>query len=298
MELNWMRTNKIPHDLRSFQQEEIRKSCLKISHTLLRNYDDFAHKGTRGHAAILAGSKGMMGAAILSTQAAIRSGSGKVTAILPESMFALIHTAVPEALVCSHEEFQIKISAYSAIAAGPGLGNNESTAELLKILFEFQKPLILDADALNAISSNKDLFSLIPRGSLLTPHRLEAERLVGRELNDYALINALYEFCNKLNINILLKNHFSILITPSGEFYINGTGNSGMGKAGSGDVLTGLIAGLAAQGLSLADSAILGACIHGLAGDLAKEEIGEDAMCATDQIMFLSRAFKMLRNWT
>lgn len=298
MELNWMRTNKIPQDLRSFQQDEIRNSCLRLSHDLLRNYDEFAHKGTRGHAAILAGNRGMMGAAILSTQAAIRSGAGKVTAIVPEPMFALIHTTVPEALVCSQEEFQFKISSYSAIAAGPGLGNTESTIEWLKILFKFQKPLILDADALNATSSNKDLLSLIPKGSLLTPHQLEAERLVGSELSDYYLIKALYEICIRHNINILLKNHFSVLLTPSGEFYINGTGNSGMGKAGSGDVLTGLFAGLAAQGLSLSDSAILGACIHGLAGDLAKEEIGEDAMCATDQIMFLSKAFKMLRNWT
>ncbi len=296
MELNGMKTNNLPKDLRSFQQEDVRNSCINKSIALLKTYDEFAHKGTRGHAAIIAGSDGMMGAAILSAKAAIRSGAGKLTVIVPDRYFTLIHSAVPEALVCSIQDFEERIPTFNALAVGPGLGNTEPTKNLLKKLFSLKLPLILDADAINAISDDSDLLSKVPPGSLLTPHRLEAERLIHQRINDKELINTLYNICNKLNINILLKSHYSILFTSTGEFYVNGTGNSGMGKAGSGDVLTGLIAGLAAQGLDLVDAAILGACVHGLAGDNTRDEIGEDAMCASDLIRFLSGAFKMLRN--
>lgn len=289
-------TDAIPESLKTLNREEVRSHSLRSAAACLKVYDSFAHKGTRGHAALIAGSYGMMGASVLATKACSKSGIGKVSAFIPEPAFQIIHHAVPEAIVHNVNAEDLDFSVFQAIGIGPGLGTTVSTGDLLEKSFSSGKPLVVDADALNYLSLHPGLLKKIPRGSILTPHLLEWERLFGHVNNDRERIEKSISISNDFQMLILTKGHYSCLTAPGGLFHINGTGNSGMGKAGSGDVLTGLLAGLLGQGYSPEKTAILGMCIHGLAGDFAKEEMGEDAMTAADTINCLSKAFMTLRN--
>jgi NAD(P)H-hydrate epimerase len=287
--------NKIPKDFNALERKEIRDASFLEAKSRLKNYSPFAHKGTRGHAAIFAGSPGMMGAAILSTNACLRSGCGKTTTIIPETYFSMMHQSAPEALL-SPRNPSLDLSTFSAIGVGPGIGTSTELGNSLKQVFNSSLPQVIDADALNYLSQNKDLLTTLPKDSILTPHLKEWERLFGKFKDENELINTLVNICNKYNFNILIKGYYSVLVTPSGEYHVNGTGNSGMGKAGSGDVLTGLLSGLLAQGYSGEDAGIIGMFVHGLSGDLAKEAIGEDAMVSGDLLQFLGEAFKILRD--
>jgi len=295
MGFNWTTMNDIPQDLRSLVRVDVFNSSTAEAKKRIKSYDSFAHKGTRGHAAVAAGSSGMMGAAILSTSACMRSGCGKTTAIVPSSYFSLIHSTIPEALVCDREAKDIPFDSFDALAVGPGIGSSASSKKLLELFLSTHIPLVIDADGLNILSIEKDWITKLPQGSILTPHHGEWERLFFKTHDDYFKINTSVEICNKHNINILIKGHNSIFVTPSAIF-INGTGNAGMAKAGSGDVLTGILASLLAQGYSSEDAGILGMYIHGLAGDFARDKWGEDYMNATDIIHYLSAAFQSLRN--
>ena len=286
----------LPDYLTSLNEEEIKVDSLCRLKNRFKTFDKFSHKGTRGHAAIFAGSHGMMGAAILALKSANRSGVGKVTAIIHNEYFALIHAQSPESLIEENKAEEINFDKFNSIGVGPGLGAALLTHSMIDCIISSGKPLVLDADALNFLSKNKQYLKKIPPESILTPHLREWERLLGPVDNDKIRIEKTIEICKELNINVVIKGHFSCLVTSKGSFFFNGTGNAGMAKAGSGDVLTGLITGLLAQGYTSEDAALIGMYIHGLSGDLAKEALGEEAMIASDQIHFFSNAFLKLRD--
>jgi NAD(P)H-hydrate epimerase len=284
----------IPNDLRELNEDEINQNSLRQIKKSLKTFDKFSHKGTRGHAAIFAGSHGMMGAAVLSVMSANRSGTGKVTAIIPEEYFSLIHAQSPESLVVANNS-EINYQQFNSIGIGPGLGSSTLNHQLFTTIFSAGIPIVLDADALNFFSIHKKSLQEIPPDTILTPHLREWDRLFGEEKNDKLRIEKTISICTKHKINVLIKGHFSCLVTSDGEIVFNGTGNAGMAKAGSGDVLTGLITGLLSQGYIAKHAALIGMYLHGLAGDLAKEKLGEDSMLASDQINYFSNAFIKLR---
>jgi len=285
--------DKINSDLQELDENEIRIHTFQKVKGILKIFNPFSHKGNRGHAAIFAGSHGMMGAAILSTMAATKSGAGKVSVIIPERYFELIHISIPEALVISNVD-EIEFEKFDSIGIGPGLGSEILTMPLVEKLFSSKNRLVLDADMLNFISINSSLLNHIPTDSILTPHLLEWKRLFGETINDKTRILKTQEICTKYAINVLIKGHISVLVTSKGEVHFNANGNAGMAKGGSGDVLTGLIAGLLAQGYSQIDAGQLAMYIHGLSGDLAMKLHGENAMTATDEIHQFGQAFASL----
>lgn len=269
--------------------------------TLLRNRPRFAHKGTMGHALMVTGQHGMMGAAILAARAALRAGAGKVTQQVPHTCIDVMQTAVPEAIVQIDVDTDIittvmDASNYQAIGIGPGLGRNHYTALALHGYMKQQAcPMVFDADALNILSENPEWISDIPADSILTPHPAELERLVGHCTNSFERMNRARNLASTQRIFIVVKGHYSLICTPTGNVLFNPTGNPGMATAGSGDVLTGIITGLLAQGYLPAEAAQLGVYLHGLAGDLAADALGEESLIASDLIEFLPQAFKKLR---
>lgn len=286
---------EIPEDLRSLDRAEIRRISEMNAKACLKEYDPFVHKGNRGHLAVIAGTTGMIGASLLSAAAASKAGVGKLTVYAPESAVLPFHLFLPDALVkIQHED--IDLNDYSAIAIGPGLGTSPKAEIIFKNTIRFAKPMVIDADALNLIGLNRKLLDKLPEGAILTPHLLEWQRIFGTVNNDKERIITSVEICNRLKINILIKGHISVFINAKGNIFYNGTGNNGMAKGGSGDVLTGILGSLLAQGYEATNAGIMGMYLNGLSGDLANETLGEDAMTASDQISFLSAAFKSLRN--
>lgn len=284
--MNKVQLNLNEAELQIISIDEIKKGYIQ--------FDKFAHKGLRGHAALVAGSNGMMGAAILSGTAANKSGTGKTTLFVPNEYFELIHLSIPEALVKDIGSKHIDFHQFNSIGIGPGLGTSMNSTLILQQFLTANKPLVLDADALNIIAGNNMLISQVPKGSILTPHLLELERLLGIPVHADDTISRTKDFCIKHGLFCIVKGHFSCLFTPDGELFYNGTGNAGMAKGGSGDVLTGLLTGILAQGFSMKTAAIMAMFIHGLAGDLARDELGEEAMTASDQITYFSKAFASL----
>ncbi|MFN8309554.1 MAG: NAD(P)H-hydrate dehydratase [Chitinophagales bacterium] len=258
-----------------------------------------AHKGDFGHVLIAAGSYGKMGAAVLSTGAALRSGAGLVTALIPECGYEILQITRPEAMVQTTGSNVLSgsfdVSAFSVTAIGPGMGTHPETKPLLlSLLSSSVHPLVLDADALNWIASDPLLWELIPENSVLTPHPGEFHRLSGGWYNDEDKWRRFQEMSEKRQVVMVLKGDQTRVVAPDGRCYINSTGNPGMAKGGSGDVLTGIIAALMAQHYEAFEAAVLGVYIHGLAGDLAKDQLSETAMKAGDLIDYLPKAFQML----
>lgn len=258
----------------------------------------FSHKGTYGHALIVAGSYGKSGAAVMSARACIRSGVGLLTVQAPRCSHLVLQTTVPEAML-AHEDGEnfllspIYTSPYNAVGIGPGLGKDEETVRMFKFMLQSCKvPLVVDADALNILSENPAWLDLLPAGSILTPHPKEFERLFGKTSNDFERMELLRASAIKHNVCIALKGRYSLIASPGGNVYINTTGNPGMATGGSGDVLTGIITGLLAQGLNPLDACMAGVCLHGLAGDMALETHSEQSLIATDIIEYLGRAFQ------
>lgn len=259
----------------------------------------FSHKGNFGHALLVAGSYGKIGAATLCARACLRSGVGLLTCHVPGCGYDILQTAVPEAMVTTDfnssftTRIQDDLTKYDTIGIGPGLGTASETKMLLREIFDsYRSPVILDADALNILASQKDMFTLIPAGSILTPHPKEFERMFGETSNEFDRISLALQKAKELNIIILLKGHHTLIATPDGKGFFNSTGNAGMATGGSGDVLTGILAGLLAQGYTAVETAILGAYLHGLAGDAAAKELSMEAMTALDIITHLGEAFK------
>ncbi|MBI3509911.1 MAG: NAD(P)H-hydrate dehydratase [Bacteroidetes bacterium] len=273
-------------------KEEIKKN--------LHTREKFSHKGTFGHALIVAGSKGKMGAAILCARACLRSGAGLVSACVPREGNLIMQTAVPEAMLVEQEgtDFisgKIPVSEFAAIGAGPGLGKAKETETALRQLINsFNGPLVLDADALNIISENKNLLSILPKETILTPHPGEFDRLTQKHKNGFERMKTQKELAAKNGIFIVLKGAYSSIACPDGKVYFNSSGNPGMATGGSGDVLTGIITGLRAQGYSSLESCRIGVYLHGLAGDISASAVTENGVIAGDISENIGRAWKVL----
>ncbi|HTL08997.1 MAG TPA: NAD(P)H-hydrate dehydratase [Chitinophagaceae bacterium] len=263
----------------------------------------FSHKGTFGHAALIAGSHGFMGAATLSAQACVRAGAGKLTCYVPATGYTIMQLAVPEAMCSTTGERMLeelpapeKLQQYQAIGIGPGIGAHESHASLLAYLFEhYKKPMVIDADALNVLSKHQNLLPSITAFSLLTPHPAEFDRLFGASANDFARMRKAREKAQELQLIIVLKGHRTLIAMPGGNCFFNSTGNPGMATGGSGDVLTGILTSLLAQQYPPEQAALLGVYLHGLAGDLAAADLSEEAMIAGDITAHLAKGFQKLK---
>jgi ADP-dependent NAD(P)H-hydrate dehydratase / NAD(P)H-hydrate epimerase len=257
----------------------------------------FSHKGNYGHALIIAGSAGKIGAAVLCVKACLRSGAGLITAHVPGAGNDIMQISVPEAMT-EADSFENSISdsfkfeKYTAVGIGPGIGTSTETAQALKsMLQDWNNPAVFDADAINILSENKTWLSFIPAHSVFTPHPKEFERLTEKASDDFQRLTLQKQFSKKHNCFIVLKGAHTCITCPDGASYFNSTGNPGMATAGSGDVLTGIITSLLAQGHPPEDAAIAGVYLHGLAGDIAAAEKSESAMIASDIIDNLGNAF-------
>jgi len=257
--------------------------------------EKFSHKGDFGHSLIIGGSFGKIGAVTLASKAALKIGSGLVTAYVPKCAYQILQTAIPEIMVEVDAEnelqyFNSKIDP-TAIGLGIGMGTHSKTVEGFKqFLKENKLPLVVDADAINIISKNKSLLKLIPEDSILTPHPKEFERLVGKWKDDYDKLKKLLQLSKKHKLIIVLKGAYTA-IAHQGKIYFNTTGNPALATAGSGDVLTGILTGLIAQKYSSFNAALLGVYLHGKTAELAMKTRVYETFIATDSINFLSNAF-------
>ena len=269
---------------------------------LIKERKNFAHKGHFGHALIAAGSYGKMGAAVLGSRACLRSGAGLVTAYVPSCGYEIIQMAAPSAMTITDPNKDYltvhpELKAFNVIGIGPGLGTKPETASMLaEMLRIYPKPMVLDADAINILAAVPEMIRKVIPLSVLTPHIGEFERLVGKSVNHYERLEKLKVFCSKYNLVVVLKGAYTAIATPKGRIFFNATGNPGMATGGSGDVLTGLITGLMAQGYTSDDAAKLGVYLHGLAGDIAAEKFSRQGMTAEDIIECIPPAFKQLQN--
>jgi hydroxyethylthiazole kinase-like uncharacterized protein yjeF len=275
----------------------------ELAGSLLRSKPKFSHKGTYGHALLVAGSYGRIGAAVLAAQACLRSGAGLLTVQAPGCGYDILQTSVPEAMVIpdspqQHISGTVPLDPYSVVGIGPGIGLEKETQNTLKLLIQqCASPMVIDADALNILAENRTWISFIPPGSILTPHPKEFERLIGKKGNSSARLEWQREFALKHRVYLVLKGAHTSIASPEGELFFNSSGNPGMAKGGSGDVLTGLLTGLLAQGYLPENAALLGVYLHGLAGDFAAETHSMDAMTAGDITQAFGEAFLVLRQF-
>ena len=267
---------------------------------LLKKRPAFGHKGTFGNALLIAGKYGMAGAAMLAAKACLRSGVGKVVAHVPTLNNDIMQTALPE-VVLHHDESErlfttpVKTNDFDALAIGPGLGTDKRTAlAFIEQTSHTDIPMVIDADGINILGSHKGWISQIPTNTIFTPHAKEMQRLGICNADSYSILLEAINMAKQHHFYICLKGHFTAICTPDGEVFFNHSGNSGMATAGSGDVLTGIILALLAQKYSEKEACLLGVYLHGLAGDLAANELGEHAVTASDIIHFLPQAFKRM----
>ena len=247
-----------------FTEEKDIRGMLKPRHR-------FSNKGTYGHALIIAGQEKTMGAALLCASASAHGGAGLTTACIPQSGLTALNSYLPElmAIVRNENELpEIEWDKFNAIAIGPGLGKDEDAAALLSDLIKnHKKPLVIDADALNLLATDKKLLEKLPEGSILTPHMKEFDRLFGEHKSWWSRLQTGIEQAAKLKVFIVLKNDYTICISPDGMVYFNSTGNAAMASGGMGDVLTGVITALLAQRYTPLQACIIGTYVHGKAGD-------------------------------
>ena len=270
---------------------------------LMKDRSPYSHKGSMGYSLIAAGSYGMGGAAVLATKACLRSGTGKVAVRSARKNNDILQISVPEAVVLldSSEYYftePVDVADYDAVGIGPGLGTKEPTA--IAIISQIRRaqniPCVVDADAINVLSTHRAWLQQLPNGTILTPHPKEFDRLYETPAKEsYERLSHAMEMAQRLNVYILLKGHHSMVCTPTGEVFINTTGNAGMATGGSGDVLTGIITALLARGYEQLEAACLGMYLHGLAGDIAAEEKGVESLIASDIVDCLPKAFQALK---
>jgi NAD(P)H-hydrate epimerase len=269
--------------------------------SMLLGRDPFAHKGQMGHALLIAGSYGMAGAAILASRACLRSGVGKLTIHTPKKNREILQMAVPEAVLQLDPEETLFSEAvdtedFQALGIGPGLGQSETTAiPLIAQLRRATCPIVADADALNILSSHRAWLQQLPKGIILTPHPKEFDRMEGHSADSYERLTKARHLAERLQGIVILKGRYTAICLPDGHVLFNPTGNAGMATAGSGDVLTGIITALLARGYNAAEACVVGVYLHGLAGDLAARDLGEESLIAEDIIRYLARAFKRLK---
>jgi ADP-dependent NAD(P)H-hydrate dehydratase / NAD(P)H-hydrate epimerase len=267
---------------------------------IVKRRSKFSHKGDFGHALLIAGSYGKMGASLLASESCLRSGVGLLTSHLPHNTYHILQTALPEAM-CSIDDSDLMftgindIENYDAIGIGPALGTKSNTQKGVHNFLSLEElpPLVIDADALNIIGLNPEWLDLIPNNTILTPHVKEFERIAGKTITGYERFEKAMDFAKNHELIVVLKGAFTLIACPDGQAWFNPTGNPGMATAGSGDVLTGIILGLLAQGYSPKEAAIAGVFVHGLAGDLAMEQKGQHALLASDISSNLGYAFKL-----
>jgi len=273
----------------------------------------FAHKGNFGHDLLITGSYGKIGAAVLSGRACLKTGAGLVTILIPRCGYTILQSTLPEAMILTDPDERIhtalpadSVSAdpagkataldkYSVVGVGPGLGTDQRTVAFLRELLQaYRKPMVVDADALNILSAHPDLMARLPPYSILTPHPKEFERLFGPSKDDYARLEKAREMARTHQCIIVLKGHYTYIAMPGGKSYFNSTGNAGMAKGGSGDVLTGILTALLGQAYSPGEAALLGVYLHGLAGDLAASADSQESMLPTDLTDQLGKAFRLI----
>ncbi|MFN0255479.1 NAD(P)H-hydrate dehydratase [Pedobacter ureilyticus] len=287
--LNETYIESLPSHWKLVTEEFIRK--------IIKPRERFSHKGTYGHALIVAGNTETMGAALLSTSACLHAGVGLVSACIPQSGLNALNVAAPEAMYIRRENFEAAdLEKYQAIAIGPGLGTEESQQQILEHSLLQNRPLVLDADALNMLSHHKKLQQKIPAQSILTPHVKEFDRLFGDHHNWWSRVEAARKKAEELQIIIVLKNQYTFICLPTGNICINPTGNPAMAQGGMGDVLTGIITSFLAQGYTSAQAAMLGVYLHGKAGDILAEK--REIVTASALVKSLPRLLKKIKSAT
>ena len=271
---------------------------------LLRPLPKYAHKGTFGHGLLVAGSDRMPGAAVLAAKAAMRGGIGKLTVHTVRSVRNILAVSLPEAIhsiddneqVVSHIDWNHLPENITAVAFGPGLGTAKQTVAAMKDILDTVKlPLIIDADGLNMLAENKTWQAFLPPNSILTPHFAEFERLAGKPSDDFDRLERAKAFAQRYSVILVLKGHHTVVTFPSGRQFFNTTGNAGMATAGSGDVLTGLILSLLAQGYEPGKAAVLGVWLHGAAGDAYARDNDPRTLIASDLPQYFPEAIEELR---
>ncbi len=266
----------------------------------VRKREKFSHKGDYGHCLVISGSYGKTGAAVLAAKACLRTGAGLVTVHTPSKGTEIIQVSVPESMA-SIDSSPVVFSGvpgtetFSAVCAGPGIGTAGETQKALRELLKiWREPLVLDADALNILSMNREWFEELPSGSILTPHPGEFDRMAGKSGSGYERHLKQIEFSRKYGVYVVLKGAFTSVTSPDGECYFNSSGNPGMATGGSGDVLTGIIVSLLAQKYSPKMASLLGVFIHGLSGDIAAGGSSPESIIAGDITENIGKAFKKL----
>jgi len=270
--------------------------------SLLKKRHKFDHKGMFGHGLLVAGSYGKIGAAVLGARAALRTGIGLLTCHVPVCGYQVLQSSVPEAMVSTDKDASVitgieVTDKYDSLAIGPGIGTGEDTQKALhSFLLNRNKPIVIDADGINILGMNSKWLTALSDNCVLTPHVREFERIAGTSGDSYSRLERQIEFSEKHNCVVLLKGACSSVVTPDGRVSFNSTGNPGMATAGSGDVLTGIILSLLARGYLPGQAAILGAYLHGLAGDIAASRSGMESVTASDIIDNIGNAYLKLKN--
>lgn len=274
----------------------------EMAQGLLKNRSRFAHKTSFGKALIMAGSYGKMGAAVLCARACVRAGAGLVTANIPGCGYEIMQMSVPEVMTLPGFDRKIltdiqDVSQFDCIGIGPGIGKHIDTYEVIaQLLKAYHRPIVIDADAINIIADERSFMKQLPEGSILTPHPGEFKRMVGFWNDDFERLEQQIAISKEYKVYIVLKGANTSISTPEGKVFFNSTGNPGMATGGSGDVLTGIITALLGQAYSPEHAALLGVYLHGLAGDIAVEFLGEESLAAGDIIDYLPQAFTELKN--
>ena len=253
-----------------------------------------SHKGNYGHALLIAGNKGKMGAAVIAATACLRSGTGLLTVNVPTAERIILQTSIPEAMLMMREDHKYEWASFSGIGIGPGIGLEKTEKRLLESLLKSGlPPIVFDADALNIFAGNKKLFNKIPKGSIITPHPKEFDRIFGEHSLVEDRIATALKVSREFDIVVVLKGH-KTLVTYKGESWINTSGNAGLAKGGSGDALTGMITAFLSQGYEPFVSSKIGVYLHGVAADITLEKQSMESMLITDVIENIGNAFKWL----
>lgn len=265
----------------------------KFSKLLLRRRAA-SHKGDYGRVLIVAGSSGMTGAAVLASRGSLRSGAGLTYLAVPKTLVNFVDSQTPEVITLPFEK--IKVVKADAVAIGPGLGATLSTRKLISSLLPHPTPLVIDADALNVIAKDLVMLKKAQAQVIITPHPGEMSRLIRKSIG-YVQKNrssVAKEAAKRFGCIVVLKGHKTVIAGPSGKVFVNPTGNPGMASGGVGDVLTGMIAGFIGQGVKAWDAAVLAVYLHGLAGDLAAKEKGENGIIALDLVEKIPYAIRQI----
>ncbi len=285
-------------------ERETATSFHYLTHTdaqeLVQPRAKFGHKGSFGHALLLAGSRGKIGAAVLAARACLRSGVGLLTVHTSGCGYSVVQTSVPEAMCSTDAHLDLisqlpDLQKITTVGIGPGLGNHADTATAMRQLLEaVQHPMVLDADALNLLAQHPHWWPLVPKNSILTPHPKEFERLFGPSANEFDRNGLHRRMAQEHDVIIVLKGAHTAIVLPDGSCWFNSTGNPGMATGGTGDVLTGILTGLLAQGYAPEKAARLGVYLHGLAGDLAATKHSQAALIAGDLVEAMGEGWRVL----